>query len=179
MNPLLKILLSTSLVITFSSVAQDVSTQESQWIRDNDNYYSYYALSSDEYQINAQMRLIDRNKKNKELVKLVDFRLVWSNKEFCEKYKKIQGVITKSTYYVNNQAILFNITCFKDEYVNVTPENTDKGKKHLFKIFDKARGKNVLFVKRLEDGKDIVYKLPSLGFSKFFSEANKATKSSI
>jgi hypothetical protein len=165
--------------LTAPAFAQDASAQKPQWVRDNDNYYSYYAFSEGNYQINAQMRLSEaRNQQNK-LIKYVDFRLVWSNKDFCGDYEEHEGVITESTYYVNDQAIQFNVTCFKGEYVNIYPADDEKGKKHLMKIFNKARGKNVRFVKRSKDGQDIVYGFPSLAFSQFYSELNKATKSSI
>ena len=174
-----KALVATIGILALPISAQNTSAQKPQWIRDSDDYYSYYAFSDDKYKINAQMNLFENRDKNNKLHKQVGFRLVWSNKQYCEDHKENKGVITKSTYYVNNQAIQFNITCFEDEYVNIFPSDPNEGKKHLLNIFKNARGKAVLFIKRQEGGKDVVYNLPSLGFKNFYNEAKKATKSSL
>jgi hypothetical protein len=104
--------LVSTLLLNLPIFAKDSSTHDLQWIRDLDDHFSYFTHATNIPEVNAKLQLVEWVNKNGKTKKSIDFRIVWSNKDFCKKYEKEVGTITTATYYVNNQALNFNISCY-------------------------------------------------------------------
>lgn len=155
-----------------TTLSYGAKSEKPQWNKSDYGNFNYNAVSLDNYQVEAQLSLVDKTKS-------LDFRLVWENQKFCTKYEENNSVLGIRKYYVNGQAIEFNITCFKNRYVNVTPTDKDTANKYIFKEFYKNRG-NVSFERqRIKSEKSVIYLIPSRGFRKFYNLAKKATKPTL
>ncbi|NCO45338.1 MAG: hypothetical protein GW890_02410 [Vibrio sp.] len=167
-----KLLITIALCLPSLTVLADADKKPSStWFRSSTDHYQYYSTGDKEYGIQASMRLVDNSKK----AKAIDFRLVWENEKFCSDHKDKEGVIATDTYYVNDEPVSFTIVCYKKTTINTYP-STKEGLDLVLRIFDQAKGNKIVFVKQVSVGKDVVYSLPSEGFSDFYREIKKASK---
>ncbi|MCE7621967.1 hypothetical protein [Vibrio fluvialis] len=144
---------------------------DDSWWRDADNYYKGWVNSPD-----SDFQAMIRPSGLKSDSPSVEFRMVMSHKTFCaDKDSSYQSPLTMT---VNDRKVSFDMTCYKNEWLNIYP-TTGKSNRYVLEEFNHYRNKRVTFVLPHKDSPDWVFNFSTKGFGSLYSSINEYVKDTV
>ncbi len=144
---------------------------DDSWWRDADYYYKGWVNSPD-----SDFQAIIKPSDLKIDSPSVEFQMVLSHKIFCaDKDSSYRGPLTMT---VNDRKVAFDMTCYKNEWLNIYPA-TDKSNDYVLKEFNHYRNKQVTFVLPHKDSPDWVFNFSTKGFGSLYSSLDKYVKNTV
>ncbi|NGZ19069.1 hypothetical protein G6Z94_17365 [Vibrio aestuarianus] len=144
---------------------------DDSWWRDADNYYKGWVNSPD-----SDFQAMIRPSDIKSDFPSVEFQMILSHKTFCaDKDSSYSGPLTIT---VNDRKVAFDMTCYKNEWLNIYP-STDKSNDYVLKEFNHYRNKRVTFVLPHKDSPDWVFNFSTKGFGSLYSSIDEYVKDTV
>ena len=167
----MKIKKNIILSLLISSMSLQAFAEDNSWWRDADDYSKIWAQSSDSgYQ--ALVSPLDNKDKNQ----AITFTLILSHKSFCgDKDDSFSG---EQLMIVNDRKVSFQMSCFKNEFLNLHP-STEQGDKFVLEEFNSYRNKNITFVIPYKDSPDWIFNITTKDFRKYYSSLKTYIKETI
>ncbi len=151
--------------------ATQATAADGAWWRDVDNYYKGWVDSSD-----SDFQAMIRPSGFKSDSSSVQFQMVLSHKTFCgDKDSSYHGPLTMT---VNDRKVAFDMTCYKNEWLNIYP-TTEKSNDYVLKEFNHYRNKRVTFVLPHRDAPDWVFNFSTKGFGSLYSSIDEYVKDTV
>lgn len=144
---------------------------DDSWWRDADNYYKGWVNSPDS-DFQAMIKPSTSQSNNP----AVAFQLVTSHKSFCA--DKDESYIGPLTMTVNDRKVAFDMTCYKNEWLNIYP-TTDKSNDYVLKEFNYYRNKRVTFVLPHKNSPDWIFNFSTKGFGSLYSSIDEYVKDTV